>query len=140
LILFLDIDGVLHPLNREHGVFSCEGHLARVLDDFPAVEIVISSAWRLEYELKILRTFFLTNLRNRIIAVTPALELPDDADIMESRHREIQSYLSGRSLTWLALDDDARLFPSDCAQLVLCEDGFGEIEERVLRDKLKCRS
>lgn len=61
MILFLDFDGVLHPVNQVD-LFSREEHLARVLRDFPHVEIVISSAWRQDYTLKNIQTFFLTDL------------------------------------------------------------------------------
>lgn len=37
---------------------------------------------------------------------------------------------------WIALDDDATLFPSGCSNLILCRDGFCEAEEAALRAAL----
>ena len=139
MIIFLDFDGVLHPIsraNRERVLFSQEEHLARVLRDFPPVEIVISSAWRQDYSLKAIQAIFRTDLRNRIVGMTPIFEIRDAGDVAGSRYREIQAYLAGSIANWLALDDDASLFPAGCAELVLCEDGFQDAEERALRDLL----
>lgn len=36
----------------------------------------------------------------------------------------------------MALDDDARLFPAGCPNLLLCERGFGEAEAIKLRTAL----
>lgn len=136
MILFLDFDGVLHELDRLMGIFSREEHLAHVLRDYPQIEIVVSSAWRQDYTLQNIRTFFLTDLRNRIVGITPTLEIHDAGDIAGSRYREILTYLDGNAADWLALDDDAILFPPDCAELVLCDDGFKYAEELALRTAL----
>lgn len=136
MILFLDFDGVLHELDRSMGLFSREEHLAHVLRDYPQIEIIVSSAWRQDYTLQNIRTFFLTDLRNRIVGVTPTFDIHDAGDISGSRYREILAYLDGSTADWLALDDDASLFPSGCAELVLCDDGFKYAEELALRTAL----
>lgn len=139
MYLFLDFDGVLHELDRANGLFSREEHLARVLRDYPKIDVVVSSAWRQDYTLKNIKTFFLTDLKNRIVGATPAFELYDASDVEGSRYREIQSYLAGRGglgMPWLALDDDAGLFPPGCPELVLCADGFHDAEEQALRTAL----
>lgn len=59
MILFLDFDGVMHPVNQVD-LFCREEHLARVLRDFPGIDIVISSSWRETHTLKNMKTFFLT--------------------------------------------------------------------------------
>lgn len=43
MIFFLDFDGVMHPFNQTD-LFCREEHLARVLRDFPDVDVVISSS------------------------------------------------------------------------------------------------
>lgn len=138
MYLFLDIDGVLHELDRANGLFSRENHLAKVLRDFPHVELVISSAWRCDYSLKNLKTFFLTDLRHRIVGATPIFEIYDASDLAGSRYREIITYLGshGEHEPWVALDDDASLFPAECAELVLCANGFKIAEEIALRAAL----
>ena len=141
MILFLDFDGVMHPLNQTN-LFCREGSLARVLRDFPEVEVVISSSWRETHTLKNMLTFFLTDLRSRIVGVTPVIELRDTADVSGVRLREINQYLAvtdNQHRRWVALDDAAVLLSPDCAELVLCDGnlGFGESEEQILRDRLQ---
>jgi hypothetical protein len=36
----------------------------------------------------------------------------------------------------MALDDDAALFPAECPNLIVCDDGFGAREEASLRAAL----
>lgn len=139
MIIFLDFDGVMHPVNQLD-LFCREEHLARVLRDFPSVEIVISSAWRKTHTLTKLQTFFLTDLRERIIGVTPVFQI-GDADtrtVPGARYHEIQKYLADtgkRNRRWIALDDDPEFFPPRCAGLLLCDGkhGFGVAEEKTLR-------
>lgn len=53
---------------------------------------------------------------------------------------EILRYLKDtkqRERPWVALDDDARLFPADCPNLILCTNGFGDEEEEALRCRLE---
>ena len=140
MILFLDFDGVMHPVNQTD-LFCREQHLARVLGDFPGVEIVISSAWRETHTLKNMKTFFLTELRSRIVGMTPVIEPSDDVDILGVRFREIQKYLSdigNPHRPWVALDDSAELFLAGCAELVLCNGnyGFDHTAEDALRTAL----
>src|SRR5665811_2061019 len=92
MILFLDFDGVMHPVNQTN-IFCREEHLARVLRDFPGVEVVISSSWRETHTLKNMQTFFLTDLRSRIIGVTPVIEIRDAVDVPGGRLREINKSL-----------------------------------------------
>lgn len=142
MFLFLDIDGVMHPVHTDR-LLCREEHLARVLRDFPHVEIVISSTWRETKTLSTIQSFFKTDLRNRIVGVTPVIEIRDAGDVQEVRWREIQQYLSGtgnRHHRWVALDDAPELFPSDCAELVLCQSelGFADATEAAIRKTLAC--
>ena len=75
MILFLDIDGVLHPdpPQPDQRLRSLP-RLVAVLQDFPLVEIVISSLWREHLSLDQLRELFPLDLRKRIIDVTPIAE------------------------------------------------------------------
>jgi len=58
MILFLDFDGVLHPMNRATGVFSLLPHFEQVMRDYPGVDIVVSSTWRETYSIEELRSVF----------------------------------------------------------------------------------
>jgi hypothetical protein len=140
MIIFLDFDGVMHPVNQTD-LFCREEHLARVLRDFPDVEIVISSSWRETHTLKNMLTFFLTDLRSRIVGMTPVVEIRDTVDMPGVRLREINKYLTdtgNQHRRWVALDDDPGIFPARCTDLILCDGnhGFGNVAEKALRAAL----
>lgn len=141
-LLFLDFDGVLHPVDASI-FFTREEHLAKVLSDFPGVEIIISSAWRKTHSLKNMREFFLTDLRARIVGVTPVFKVGEANTMVTpgARFHEIQRYLAASgdpARPWIALDDDADGFPAGCADLVHCDPkfGFGPGAETRLRAAL----
>jgi len=140
VILFLDFDGVMHPVNQVD-LFCREEHLARVLRDFPGIDIVISSSWRETHTLKNMKTFFLTDLRSRIVGVTPVIEMRDAVEGQGVRLREINQYLTetaNQHRSWFALDDDISLFSAHCPNLILCNGnhGFSEAEERTITNGL----
>ena len=140
MILFLDFDGVMHPVNQTN-LFCREEHLARVLRDFPGVEVVISSSWRETHTLKNMLTFFLTDMRSRIVGVTPVIEIRDAVDMPGVRLREINKYRTdtgNQHRRWAALDDDPGIFPARCTELILCDGnhGFGNVAEKALRAAL----
>lgn len=141
MILFLDFDGVLHPFYRRSDLPDDENlplaYLPRfesVLRDFPEVRVVVSSDWRHHHTLDELRLFFSPELRSQIIGVTPRLD-KGAGDWTGYRQREALAYLNSigePSSPWIAIDDDALNWLPD-ARLVLCNDGFRELEEQALR-------
>jgi len=79
-LLFLDFDGVLHPVfprsdlpPSESEPFCYMPRFAEVLREFPDIEIVITSTWRLHRGIEQLRQNFPADLRSRVVGVTPAL-------------------------------------------------------------------
>lgn len=138
MILFLDFDGVLHPFDHPHGVFTLLPEFERVMRDFPEVDIVISSSWREAYTLDELRALFSLDMAQRIIGVTPVLL---DHDQVYVRETEIRAWLrdAGRETeSWVAIDDFEWFFSPQCANLVLTDTrtGFDERVERELRKRL----
>lgn len=125
LILFLDIDGVLHPEGvGEELHFVHLDNFEGVLREFPQIQVVISSTWRLDMSLEELRLRFSEDLRPRIVGVTPSL--PESKDPRKQRQRECEQWLetalaADLSLRppWLALDDRANYFDEGCPNLVL---------------------
>lgn len=75
---------------------------------------------------------FTPNIAARIVDTTPTFKIRDASDMAGSRYRKILAYLDGSGADWWALDDDVSLFPPGCAELVLCDDGFRDHEERAL--------
>lgn len=135
ILIFLDIDGVLHP--HEHyrqAYFSCLPRLEALLHAYPGVKIVVTSSWRESFDLHELRRFFSTEMAPRVIGLTPCI---DDGKPFR-RYREIQQFLAQDGvleIPWLALDDMAFHYPMPCQQLILCNlrTGFSEEEERQMR-------
>lgn len=146
MILFLDFDGVLHPYasrpdlsDAENKFFSYLPRLEAVLRDFPDVQVVVSSDWRVGKTLGNLRAWFSEDIRPRIIGTTPLVGAPEDHWIGH-RQTEILAWLenhSAQAIPWIALDDVPGNFQPG-APLILCDDGFHENEETALRSWLGC--
>lgn len=139
MILFLDIDGVLHRVGGS--LFEQVSRLESVLRDHPEVELVISSSWREDYPWDVLVEIFSPDIQPRVVGRTPVIDTPWPPYPRPVRHEEILQYLSTHgedARSWLVLDDDALLFPPDCPQLIVCapERGFDAGAESVLRAAL----
>lgn len=137
MVLFLDFDGVLHPLDRARGTFTLVPYFERVMRDYPDVDIVISSSWRESYSIEILQSMFSETFRIRIIDATPILNILG----RHIRQKEITTWLrdAGREYEgWIAMDDSDWLFSPDCRNLILTNAtiGFDEDVERLLRQAL----
>jgi len=121
MILFLDFDGVLHPVGRyrDHD-FSRLPLLEVWLRENAHVEVVISSSWRDTLNIEQLREFFSHDLRSRIISKCPSV--PSEPEPEFWRHAEIMAWVdaNGYKGQWIALDDATYEFPSDFLQLVPC--------------------
>lgn len=132
-ILFLDFDGVLHPIgNRTGGAedFRSLPLLIGLLEEFPTVRIVISSSWREVYDMELLLEL-LGAAGERVIGATPCIRA--DLAPMHWRHAEIMAWVrqEGYAGPWLALDDASQEFPDLCDELVLCDQSVG-INEQVV--------
>lgn len=147
MILFLDIDGVLHPeldgepvpLERR---FCCLPLITEVLQDFPTVEIVISSMWRHRFELPVLRAMFPPEIEKRIIGVTSLYEREEGKYLPATREHEILQWLKEndrQSDAWIAIDDAGWQFIEHKHRLVHCTwyDGFCERDAARLRALLE---
>ena len=133
LLLFLDIDGVLHPHQR--GTFEFVDNFQRLLDIFPEASVVISSSWRLSHDLVELQRCFDEPYRHRVIGVTPSSA---DGD----RETEVLMYLQQNPAeVYLAVDDDRRLFKTQPAWLhvVPASEGLNTQQITLLIAKLNKR-
>lgn len=145
MILFLDFDGVLHPdpCYDQEKKFCFLSRLEKVLLEFPQVKIVISSTWRENRTLEVLRGFFIPELQQRIVGVTPNWR--DHEELFDvigyQRQTEIEAWIrsSGEPwLNWIAIDDKGFLFRPFLPNLVQTRSntGFDEIAEKKLRSLL----
>ena len=141
MILFLDIDGVLHPDPPQPDQrLRALPRLVEILRDLPQVEVVISSLWREHLSLDQLRELFPADLRERIIGVTPIAERIDGW-LPARREGEILEWLeaSGRAgEPWLTIDDQAWQFTQHRNRLIACVfyDGRAGEFEAQLRERL----
>ncbi|MGJ7558535.1 HAD domain-containing protein [Variovorax sp. RB3P1] len=144
-LLFLDVDGVLHPVGTDYSFsskfFSHLTLLEELLREFSSVDVVLSSDWRLAESIEQLQRYFSADIRHRIIGATPQID-PDVA-IHHRRQLEIQAWLDGNDRSdaeWVALDDWPSSFEAGFARLVLTDstrafdqDSFQELRSHFLR-------
>lgn len=137
-ILFLDFDGVLHPLNSEKENLFCKVHyLERALED-ASCEIVITSNWRLTYSTQKMRELLPRSIGELVIGATEVIN-----EINHKRFIEIENYLSthinSSSIDWRAIDDSPQDFPADCKNLICCNPslGMGSAEQIQIANWLK---
>ena len=138
MILFLDFDGVLHPVRpRAPGadLFCRLPLLEAWLRKRPGVDVVISSSWREAHPLDELVSYFAGDLKGRVLGATPTITSDDWAQYdgeqpplrfrraVEIRRWRHQSPTPWRP--WAALDDQPWLFPPFCEFLVACDGDTG---------------
>jgi len=110
LVLFLDIDGVMH--RAENGSFENMPHLKWLLDYLPDLHLVISSDWRLTMDEAALLALFPMGIRSRIVGTTPYLR-------GQPREQECRQFALEHGVArYLAVDDDTTVFSSGCPFLV----------------------
>lgn len=138
MVVFLDFDGVLHPLRERHTRPFCNlPRFEAVMRRAPAASIVVASSQREGRTLARLRAPFAVDIATRIVGATPVLPVASAADLAGSRHREILAYLDAYPAgEWIAVDDDATLYAPGLANLLLCDDGFGPREAALLAQRL----
>lgn len=121
-LLFLDFDGVVHPLApaeqlHPHGWFCWLPLLAEQLRAWPDVQLVVHSSWRTRFDYSELRQL-LGALGPRFIGAAP--DLPK-AQAIESVLRANVGRIRGH----VVLDDDKRLEGIPGLNLILCDSKEG---------------
>jgi hypothetical protein len=120
MLLFIDIDGVMHPVGTHPADrMSRRPRFEQWAARHPDIRFVIASSWRRLYPLDVLKGFFSAEIGARVAGVTPRLY----GDPANRRYHEISAWLEKNNSTgetWLALDDSPADFPDGCPQLVRC--------------------
>lgn len=131
--LFLDFDGVLHRRPRPHEVarhyarlFEFLDPLASALEAFPSARIVVSSSWRLTYQVDELRAF-LGPLGGRMVGVTGPERTTRYLEIVEA---------AGLDTPWLAIEDDLVGWPANELHRVVACDPYAGVGEPGRLDEL----
>lgn len=144
-LLFLDVDGVLHPVSTDYSFssrfFSHLPLLEELLREFKSVDVIISSDWRRAESVEQLQRYFSTDIRHRIIGATPQID--PNAAVHHRRQLEIQAWLDGNGRSeaeWVALDDWPLSFEAGFKRVVLTDpqrafdlDSFQELRSHFLR-------
>ena len=145
MILGLDFDGVLHPMNDPTAGRFCRLPLLEAwLREHRSVDVVITSSWREANSLEELRSHFADDVQQRVLGVAPLAHRlfgpawsrspAERAKARYVRQAELEAWLveAGRdSESWFALDDDPALFEPECPNLVVCESDIGLTAERL---------
>lgn len=136
MILFLDFDGVLHPVGKRTGGETTFANLPLLEEWLRAnkhVNVVISSSWREVMDLEILQHIFSEDLHSRVIDACPIV--PSEPDPEFCRHAEIMAWIKKNNYqgNWLALDDTGYEFPPEFPQLVLCDREIG-IDKAIIEE------
>jgi hypothetical protein len=118
-VVFLDIDGVVHPLGVDNGTTSfddfCMNRLKRICEEGEA-DIVLSSSWRVnDFGIKHINRKLEKHGIGRIIGVTPQLSQQcRSAEIMDwvQKHPSVERYVAIDDID-LAADETAKIGPSN---------------------------
>jgi hypothetical protein len=143
MILFLDFDGVTHPEFCSYDDYFCKLPLIEeVLREFPNVEIVVSSTWRLEFEDEAestaqMKKHFSFDIAPRVAGVTPDLRSPERKRELSKwlerpRDRECMAWLHRYrtpQTPWIAHDDTQEWFGQNTAQVMIIDGSTGFTQE-----------
>lgn len=131
-VLFIDFDGVMHPLNKGK-TFTNTHLLWDILRRIPDLQIVISSSWREHYAFERMVGLLTREggevLSPRIVGVTPQTA-------NTSRGQECVQWLINSNIQdsqWLAIDDDPNLFKGFEDRLICTNPRLGLTEQDVER-------
>lgn len=155
LILYLDLDGVLHPEDvwlspgkapyiaspSGHKLFEHAGLLEHVLLPYPDVKIVLSTAWVRVYgsASKVARRLP-PDLRARVIGATYHASM--DAELFRQAPRGLQIWsdvLRRKPDDWIAVDDDYLHWPSWCKDKLVRTHGVLGISAPVVLAELRAK-
>lgn len=151
-VLFIDFDGVTHPEpSQPEEEFTQMPLIESVLREYPAVDIVVSSTWRLDWmggsdavAVEKLRQYFSSDIAKRVVGITPFLGRlqKNGLDALPSiRELECHAWIkSNRPVRtrWMALDDRDDLFLPRCPNLMIVDSakGFMQTDEEMFRQHL----
>lgn len=139
MILFLDIDGVLHPDPTTQEFAFCKAELLyELILDITNLKIVISSDWRKYHTIEELRKFIFKNnidYYEKIIGATPVIE--ELKFSYRGREQECLSWLKDNKIEgdWFAIDDVAANFSFGSKNVFLTNHLIGLTELDILKIK-----
>ncbi len=130
LLLYLDFDGVLHHENvlwhprigaylsapEQYKLFQHIGLLETLLEPYPQVRIILSTAWVRRYGCAKSAKQLGPRLRQRVIGATFHSRMDQDLFTALPRGKQVWEDVRRRKPSgWIALDDDGEGWPQECA-------------------------
>src|SRR5690606_8722674 len=109
----------------EEGTLVHVPRFEQILRDYPDIDVVISSAWREEHSIEVLRALLSPDICPRIIGSTPIFDFLDHSYV---RQAEIAAWLKENNREeeqWIVLDDSDWLFSPNCLNLILIDAEIG---------------
>ena len=138
MIVFLDFDGVTHPVSGSTPFRpDCLEALSCATSELNT-HIVITSSWRLEYNLDELKLLLGDELGSRVIDVTP--ELDQDPFLHWPRAREVLKWLIQNRMhdkPWVAIDDEEGNYPAGYSYITDRQTGFTNRDIPLLLEHAK---
>lgn len=139
MILFLDFDGVLHPEILGTPELCHLPALEELIREFPQVELVLSTSWRVVYTHDELLSLFSPDIRLRIVGATPQYEdIP--LSIREGlsefiRQAEIEAWVQINKIKegFIVIDDCQSEFTPNWAPLFLVNKETGITQPYLLK-------
>jgi len=130
VVLMLDFDGVLHACMSE--TFDKMYLLEEVLSKCPNLYIVISSSWRTSATRTYLKSLFSQEYQSRLLGATETLFAKGAGGYV--RYEECNDFaFTHRIKAFLIVDDDIKLFPPGCKQLIATDYYKGLTPEDVTK-------
>ncbi|MFS9592631.1 HAD domain-containing protein [Enterobacter hormaechei] len=130
VVLMLDFDGVLHPCMSE--TFEKMHFLDEILSACPHLYIVISSSWRTSGTRTYLKSLFSQEYQSRLLGATETLFAKGPGGYV--RYEECNDFaFTHRIKAFLIVDDDTKLFPPGCKELLATDYYKGLTPEDVTK-------
>ena len=133
IVIFLDFDGVLHPLDQQaESLFQSLPLFESVLLQYSHndLKVVVSSSWGRVHSMDEVKAFFSPEVQPYIVDITPQFvqkeHLPDDLWSFV-RHGECWMWMQQNApgTNWIAIDDNQNYFVPDCPHLFLTDPNVG---------------
>lgn len=136
-LVFLDFDGVLHPIKVGGKRLVKLPVFEHWLQARPSIDLVFSTSWREQHSVEALAAFLSPDLRHRCLGATPMLHrvfgptwsrTPEEVHFGRyERQAEIELWFKEHPANgaWAAVDDMPELFEPECSWLVTCDASVG---------------
>lgn len=137
VLLFLDLEGVTHPILETPFNNKNMRYLEKLLDEYPKLYIVITSSLREEYSVTELKEMLGVTIGSRVVGATPVIH---DVNLNSIRYREVISYLemtNNKHTDWLAIDDSPIFYLGAEDSMVITNPNTGLSEDEYLKIKTR---